>query len=252
MPDDQSYSPPINPTNDLMAGLLPAGSAGNPMGIPADASVPLPGTGYRAAGAPAVGAASDPTQIKAQILAHLRQSEGANYNTLYGGGTFNSYAAHPNIGFVGPDGRPTHAAGGYQFQPATWQQQKEKLGLKDFSPQSQDTAAWDLAQQTYKQNTGRDISADAAAGKVNWGALGDQWASLKGKGIGPALPASALASTGSPMDISPKLPAVASTGSPAGDSNSRLLHAMLLMQIMAPNHKFIPVDYDPFKTQPHV
>ena len=251
MPDESEigeYSPPFNPTGNPMFGLesLPVAPTGGSLNIPNGAGVPLPGTGYRA-NLPAGSDTLSPDQLKSQILAHIRKSEGADYDTLYGGGRFNSFAAHPNVGFVGPTGLPTHAAGGYQFEPGTWNQQAKKLGLNDFSPQSQDVAAWDLAQRTYKQQTGRDILVDAQQGKVNWEALGGEWEGLKGKGR-------------SSTDIRPQTQtqaqaqaqAQASTAAPAASPESKLMRAMLLMHMMAPNHKFISVDYDPFKTQPKV
>lgn len=46
-------------------------------------------------------------------------------------------------GTMGPQGR-THAAGAYQFEPATWRQYAEPLGIHDFSQASQD-AVFDAA-----------------------------------------------------------------------------------------------------------
>jgi tape measure domain-containing protein len=67
----------------------------------------------------------------------LSKTEGADYNTLYGGGTFKSFAQHPG---GGPAGR-------YQFQPATFNEIKSRRGLKDFGPESQDTAAIELLRE---------------------------------------------------------------------------------------------------------
>lgn len=86
------------------------------------------------------------TQISA-FLAVIRQGEASGrYNALVGGGTFSSYATHPALpptnwpGIVA-GGAPTHAAGGYQFQPGTWKECAAALNLTDFSPTSQDAAA---------------------------------------------------------------------------------------------------------------
>lgn len=81
--------------------------------------------------------------IKAFLLA-LRKFEGTGgpdgYRTMFTGKLFTSYSDHPNIKNTG--GRYTStAAGAYQFVYATWQSYKKKLGLPDFSPQSQDLAA---------------------------------------------------------------------------------------------------------------
>lgn len=46
-------------------------------------------------------------------------------------------------------GVPTHAAGRYQFEPATWRDVAGRIALPDFSPVSQDHAAWLLACEVY-------------------------------------------------------------------------------------------------------
>lgn len=43
------------------------------------------------------------------------------------------------------NGLPTHAAGRYQFEPRTWVDLQFRLKLPDFSPISQDLAAWRYA-----------------------------------------------------------------------------------------------------------
>lgn len=82
----------------------------------------------------------------AAFLAVLRLGESSDdYRSLYGGGRFRSFDDHPTFGegFEGAivQGRPTHAAGAYQFQPGTWREAQKALGLPDFSPESQDEAA---------------------------------------------------------------------------------------------------------------
>jgi hypothetical protein len=73
----------------------------------------------------------------------IKQREsGGNYNVGYGGADL-SNAPLDQYGFpqwpgkMGPAGM-SHAAGAYQFQPGTWRPYAEKLGIHDFSPQSQD------------------------------------------------------------------------------------------------------------------
>jgi muramidase (phage lysozyme)/biotin carboxyl carrier protein len=80
------------------------------------------------------------TSEKPELLAFLdtiAYAEGGNYDILYGGKRFGSYAKHPGGG----------AAGRYQIQPRTWAGAQKALGLKDFSPASQDAAAIYLIQQ---------------------------------------------------------------------------------------------------------
>lgn len=79
-------------------------------------------------------------------LDFIAQHEGTTkygYHTQYGGGHFDSLAQHPNpVGaFKGPTGSTTSAAGRYQFERKTSDGLMKQLGLKDFSPDSQDLMA---------------------------------------------------------------------------------------------------------------
>ncbi|SEE51949.1 hypothetical protein [Bradyrhizobium lablabi] len=135
------------------------------------------------------------------LLDHIAGPESnGNYSVRYGGKTFDGFADHPRVAepiTSGPDvGKTSSAAGRYQFLGSTWDQQAKKLGLKDFSPANQDTAAWDLAQTEYKAKTGQDLltvlkSGDQAAISAVPGYLSGQWSSLPGggqpaRGIAPA------------------------------------------------------------------
>lgn len=111
------------------------------------------------------------------------------YNVLYGGKTFSDYSRHPKIPVPitsGPNkGKTSSAAGRYQFLGPTWDEMSGKLKLPDFSPQSQDRAAWELANQTYRGKTGGDLaqvlkSGDPAAISEVGKALSGQWTSLPG------------------------------------------------------------------------
>lgn len=103
----------------------------------------------------------------------VARSEGANYNTIVGGGTFSDYSAHPNtVGLVTADGSST-AAGRYQITNSTWKGVAKKLGLKDFSPESQDKAMIELLRQRGALNDVLRGDYDAAVAK-----LGNEWQSL--------------------------------------------------------------------------
>jgi muramidase (phage lysozyme) len=107
---------------------------------------------------------------------------GGRYNVLYGGGTFSDFSQFPQwAGVRLPNGQMTHAAGGPQFQPATYALCAAHLGLTDFSPASQDAAAWWLAETVYREKTSRELEADlvaqdttqvAAALHATWTSLG--------------------------------------------------------------------------------
>lgn len=117
----------------------------------------------------------DPEQRKnlKAYLDTIAASEGADYNTLVGGSKIDDLSKHPNkVGLVTGDGKST-AAGRYQITGTTWKGVARKLGLSDFSPESQDKAAIELLRQ-------RGALDDVLAGR--WDAatakLGDEWQSL--------------------------------------------------------------------------
>jgi muramidase (phage lysozyme) len=83
----------------------------------------------------------------------------------------------------GPNrGRTSSAAGRYQFLFSTWKNEQRQLNLPDFSPQSQDKAAWHLAQTVYHRQTNGNLLSDLKNGifdKVG-PALHGTWTSLPG------------------------------------------------------------------------
>ena len=86
-----------------------------------------------------------------------------DYNELVGGGRFDGFDHFPIWqGRQFPTGI-SHAAGRYQFQPRTWAEVAGELGLKDFSPASQDAGAWYLAARVYRRVTRRDLEQDLLA-----------------------------------------------------------------------------------------
>jgi muramidase (phage lysozyme) len=137
---------------------------------------------------------------------------GGRYNVIYGGKTFDDFSDHPRIDVPitsGPNaGNTSSAAGRYQFLGSTWDKVAGQLGLTDFSPASQDQAAWRLAQDDYANRKGSDLLTDLRAGKLDEikSALAPTWEGLgKGSGGGTAF-ASAFY----------RKPAAMSPGSPSG------------------------------------
>lgn len=86
------------------------------------------------------------------FLEAIRACEGTTgpdgYRTLFGGGLFSGWGDHPRkrFTFVNTAGQTqiTTAAGAYQFIVPTWDRLALKLGLHDFTPDSQDRAAVEL------------------------------------------------------------------------------------------------------------
>jgi len=78
------------------------------------------------------------------MLAVIRKGEGTSdsngYKRIFGGQLFSSFADHPRI-VVKKGSYISTAAGAYQFLASTWDETRKKMGLKDFSPASQDLAA---------------------------------------------------------------------------------------------------------------
>lgn len=81
----------------------------------------------------------------------IAASENADYNTTFGGGTFDDFSRHPNAQrkFKQKDGttNSSGAAGRYQFLKGTWDNLQKELGLQDFSPRNQDIGALALLDQ---------------------------------------------------------------------------------------------------------
>ncbi len=124
------------------------------------------------------------TQNEQAFLWAIRVSEGTSgpngYRTIVGGSTFDSFADHPRVLIDLPNlGIKSSAAGAYQIIKRTWDGVRDKLGLPDFSPASQDAAALELIRQ-------RGALADVRAGRFADAIdkCKKEWASLPGAGYG--------------------------------------------------------------------
>ena len=115
------------------------------------------------------------------FLMAIRACEGTagpdGYRTLFGGKLFDDFSAHPNVRSIFPQTDGSHgvttAAGAYQIIFATWERLRVKLGLPDFSPDSQDAAATELISE---KNALADVMAGRLMDAVN--KCGVVWASL--------------------------------------------------------------------------
>lgn len=144
-----------------------------------------------------------------------------DYNVIYGGSQFDDFTDHPRQPVMiqsGPNkGKYSTAAGKYQFLGSTWDDIADRYDIPDFSPASQDQAAWALATEEYKRDTGRDLEADLAAGDLSQVApsLRNQWTSLPG-GIEQGINGSAFANAyAANLGNVPRLPQIGPAGGPA-------------------------------------
>lgn len=115
------------------------------------------------------------------MLRVIRTAEGADYNTRVGGGKFSDLSKKPGQKVYIPSIKDySSAEGAYQFLNSTWEGVSKKLGLKDFSPYSQDLGAIELIRQRGALD---DILNDRFETAIN--KLSKEWASLptaEGKG----------------------------------------------------------------------
>lgn len=117
------------------------------------------------------------------LLNAIASTESAgNWNVIYGGSRFDNYDQHPRE-YVeiksGPNkGKYSSAAGKYQILASTYDRVAPKLGITDFSPESQQKIAWYLANEAY----GPGLQEALEAGDLGTVAkrLAPVWTSLPG------------------------------------------------------------------------
>lgn len=101
------------------------------------------------------------------------------YNVLVGGTLFDVYADHPRRLVNIREGLSSTAAGRYQLLQRYFDHYKKLLGLKDFSPESQDK----IAIQQIREFKGLPL-IEAGAFEQAVAKLSPLWASLPGAGYG--------------------------------------------------------------------
>jgi muramidase (phage lysozyme)/murein DD-endopeptidase MepM/ murein hydrolase activator NlpD len=108
------------------------------------------------------------------LLDTIRLPEGTSgaqgYNTMFTGKTFSDLSRHPRQ-INRSNGLASDAAGAYQFLSPTWDSAARDLGLKDFSPASQDLAALHLIRR-------RGVDPDKPLTREALAKLAPEWASL--------------------------------------------------------------------------
>lgn len=142
-------------------------------------SAVLPRSVVQAAAPPPLDPASSPAALLQDprvraMLDVIAHAEGTNdsYHMLFGGRLVDDLSWHPNsVQTAG--GYSSSAAGRYQFLSGTWSEVAGRLGLQDFSPQSQDLAAVQLMKQ---RGMIAPLLQGDLAGAIHAGA--PEWASL--------------------------------------------------------------------------
>lgn len=96
------------------------------------------------------------------------------YDTLYGGGRFSGYAAHPNKA-VTKWGHTSTAAGAYQILYSTWAEARKRGIVSDFTLASQDKLAFEKLRSRGALDA--VCSGDLFTAYTR---LSDEWTSLPG------------------------------------------------------------------------
>jgi muramidase (phage lysozyme) len=107
-------------------------------------------------------------------LEFLNKAEGSpDYNTIVGGGKFYDYSKHPDTVGATTKSGPSKAAGKWQITKETYNDIAPKLGITDFSPESQKKIALKLIQDKGALEDIQKGDYQTANAK-----LGSVWASL--------------------------------------------------------------------------
>lgn len=113
------------------------------------------------------------SENQAKFLDFLGKAEGADFNVIVGGKTFSDMSKHPSVvGLTTKEG-PSTAAGKFQITKTTYDQYAKKLGITDFSPESQERIALAIIEDKGAMKDIEKGDFNAAIKK-----LGDVWASL--------------------------------------------------------------------------
>lgn len=140
---------------------------------------------------------NDPVQQQFLSSLALGETGHSSYAATEGFGGSNLASADVDqYGFPQWSGQGnSHAAGIFQFQPATWSALAQQYGLNFADAGDQEAGAWYLAQQTYSAKTGGSLYGDLSTGvtsKLN-SALAAIWPSVQGNAASPHGLASAFA-----------------------------------------------------------
>lgn len=139
--------------------------------VPSWASAPAPAPQARSQ--PVAQPTGTPEANLKKFLDFIGKAEGADYSTVVGGSKFTDFRAHPRIvGLVTKEG-PSTAAGKYGITATTYDDYAPKIGVRDFSPDSQDKLAIAIIKRRGALEDVQRGDFNAAIAK-----LGSTWASF--------------------------------------------------------------------------
>ena len=133
---------------------------------------------------------NDPTQAGFLAALALGETGSGGSSTLYEGVGGSNLAGAPTDAYGFPEWTGqgnSHAAGTFQFEPATWDALAAQFGLNFANPADQAAGAWYNAEQTFTAATGGDLETALKAGDYTQvqQALESQWPSVVGNAAAP-------------------------------------------------------------------
>ena len=128
--------------------------------------------------------ATDGWSKLSKVIRHAEGTTGdVGYTTQFTGTQFSDLSRHPRQK-RSSNGHTSDAAGAYQFLSTTWDEAKSALGLKDFSPASQEAAGKYLAQRRGVDTSKVYTNIEDFTKAIN--KLAPEWASLPYQGVSPS------------------------------------------------------------------
>jgi muramidase (phage lysozyme) len=132
-------------------------------------------------GSESLSISSKPTRAVLSVIAHA-EGTGSSYNFIFSYRKFSSYADHPRQ-VVCSGGYCSDAAGRYQFLSTSWDETRRGLGIKDFTPDSQDKGAVQRMQSFRGVREHSSVLSRPAFERMIY-KLNREWASLPGSPYG--------------------------------------------------------------------
>lgn len=132
-------------------------------------------------GSESLSISSKPTRAVLSVIA-AAEGTGSNYNIIFSFRKFSSYADHPRQ-VVCSGGYCSDAAGRYQFLSTSWDETRRGIGVRDFTPDSQDKGAVQRMQAFRGVREHSSVLSRPAFERMIY-KLNREWASLPGSPYG--------------------------------------------------------------------